>query len=328
MRALCIACYDFRADERAFYQTKRLAAEFVSSHELQIGRREQHPEPWVWDRVYVVRPIRCLLMVADCMYPERWNMTGTKVKLIKPLRRVVVRWLRRLGWPGEEWQAALPAELQFWEKALTDPDRHWLRVEYEERTNRALEFQDRFKALINAPPGAVVRVLDVGAGPLTRLGKIWPDRTLQLFPIDPLAREYKQLFQRLKFQPPVWTEIGEGERLLEKFAKNYFDLAYASNSLDHSRDPLRAIEQMFSVVKPHCYVYLWHFAHVGVTENYSNLHQWNFDLEHGDMILSDGRGTRHELAKVFHSRGELNCEFESFAGCKVVVGKLKKLVAD
>jgi len=251
-------------------------------------------------------------------------MFGIKTRLLRP----GVRLLRRLGWLGEEWQTALPREVQFWEKALADPDRHWFRFDYEERLNPTLEFQAHLQELIEAPAGAVVRVLDVGAGPLTRLGKVWPDRTLELVPVDPLAAEYKQLLQRYKLQPPVWTEVGAGERLLEQFAPNFFDLAYASNSLDHSQDPLRVIEQMFSVVKPGGYVYLWHFAHVGVTERYGGLHQWNFDLKKGDMLLSDGRGTRHELGRVFAGRGQLTCELESFAGSAVVVGKLKKLVTD
>jgi len=255
-------------------------------------------------------------------------MTGTRAKLVQSLRCVHSRLLRRIGWLREEWEDALPEELQFWEKALTDPDRHWLRFEYDERMNPALEFQDRFRRLINAPPGAIIRVLDVGAGPLTRLGKIWPDRVLQLFPVDPLAEEYKKLLQHLRLCPPVWTGIGAGEQLLEHFSENFFDLAYASNSLDHSRDPLLVIRQMFSVVKPNCSVYLWHFANGGVSERYSGLHQWDFDLKHGDMILSDGCGTRHELSKVFYGIGELTCEFEEFSGSKVVVGKLKKLISD
>jgi SAM-dependent methyltransferase len=235
---------------------------------------------------------------------------------------------RRFGLLGEDWRAALPEELQFWEKALSDPDRNWLRSDYDERMNPDLEFQDYLKALIDAPPGATVRALDVGAGPLTRLGKKWTGRTLELVAVDPLAEEYKVLLARLGIRPPVFTEVGHGEKLRDQFEVNSFDIAYASNALDHSYDPLLAIEQMFSVIKPQRYVYLWHFAHVGVAEGYSGLHQWNFDIKHGDMILSNGRGLRHELGVAFKGRGEVTCAFEEFAGHKVVVGKLKKLRPD
>jgi SAM-dependent methyltransferase len=262
---------------------------------------------------------------------------NSETRLIEALRRALRssrqatrafsnRLLRRLGLLGENWQEALPQELQFWERALSDPNKNWVASEYRERMDPELELQADLKALINAPVGAVVRILDVGAGPLTRLGKKWTGRVIQICPVDPLGKEYQGLWARLNVRPPVYTQVGYGERLLEQFDKDSFDLAYASNALDHSCDPLLAIEQMFSVIKPGCFVYLWHFAHVGLQEGYGGLHQWNFDIVEGKLILSDGRGTHHELGKLFRGRAELSCEFESFAGHTVVVGKLRKLV--
>jgi SAM-dependent methyltransferase len=235
------------------------------------------------------------------------------------------RLLRRAGFLGGEWADALPEELRFWENALKEEGRHWVRSEYQKRMDPQCELQDDLKRLIQAPQGAVVRVLDVGAGPLSSLGKKWEGRTLQLFPVDPLAAEYKAILTRLKIRPPIFTEAGHGEKLLDRFNQNYFDLAFASNSLDHSYDPLLAIRQMFAVVKPQCYVYLWHFANVGVVEGYKGMHQWNFDIKHGDMILSNGRGVLYSLATEFQNVGALECEFQSFRGTKVVVSKLKKL---
>lgn len=249
-------------------------------------------------------------------------------RALKPARRFLrecrTQLLRRFGLVDGDWSKALPEELEFWEKALAEQGRHWIRSEYEERTNPNLELQSELKALIPAAPGAVVRLLDVGAGPLTRLGKKWEGRTVQLYPVDPLAEDYRKLLDRLKIRPAVYTETGHGEKLSEQFPGNHFDLAYASNSLDHSYDPLLAIRQMFEVVKPGCCVYLWHFARVGTAEGYQGLHQWDFEIRHGDMELSDGRGTRHSLAAAFKGRGELRCEFQKFGESKVVVGVLKK----
>ena len=86
-------------------------------------------------------------------------------------RRSSTRLLRRLKVIGEDWDEALPEELQFWERALADPEKNWLASEYRERLDPDLELQSDLKALIAAAEGAVVRILDVGAGPLTRIGK-------------------------------------------------------------------------------------------------------------------------------------------------------------
>jgi SAM-dependent methyltransferase len=252
-------------------------------------------------------------------------------RALRPVRRALRefrhRVLRRAGLIGGDWDKGLPEELRFWKEALREEGRHWDCSEYQARMDPQLELQAELKRLIPAPAGAVVRLLDVGAGPLTRLGKRWEGRTLQLYPLDPLAEEYKALLARLELRPPVLTETGHGERLTEKFEKNFFDLAYASNSLDHSYDPLLAIRQMFAVVKPQCSVYLWHFAAVGTAEGYQGLHQWNFGIRGGDMILSDGRSKRFRLGDEFRGMGELECEYQKFGEVKVVVGKLKKLVA-
>ena len=252
-------------------------------------------------------------------------------RTLRPVRRFGCelrhRWLRLIGRLGGDWNSGLPEELRFWEEALRDPEHHWLCAEYEERMNPDLELQDCLKALIEAPPGATVRLLDVGSGPLTRLGKKWEGRQVELYPVDPLAEEYTQLLNRLGIRPPVFPTACHAEKLTEMFAPDFFDLAYASNSLDHSYEPLGAIRQMLAVTKLHRYVYLWHFAHAGVSEGYSGLHQWNFDLKRGDLILSDGRSRAYSLSAEFRGLAELECAEERFAGERVVIGKLRKLRA-
>jgi SAM-dependent methyltransferase len=59
--------------------------------------------------------------------------------------------------------------------------------------------------------------------------------------------------------PPVRTRRCDSERLLDMFEPDSFDVAYASNTLDHSYDPLRAIRQMIAVVRPGGIVLLQHF---------------------------------------------------------------------
>jgi SAM-dependent methyltransferase len=237
--------------------------------------------------------------------------------------------LRRAGFLGEEWSDALPKELQGWENALREEGRYWLHSEYKKRMDPQCELQDNLKQLVQAPPGAIIRILDVGAGPLTCVGKKWEGRILELLPVDPLAEEYKKVLARLRIRPPIFTKPGHGEKLLDQFNKNHFDLVCAFNSLDHSYDPLLAIRQMFAVVKPQCYVYLYHLAKEGLNEGYKGLHQWDFYLKQGDTILSNGRGIRHSLAAEFEGIGALECEyvFEKFGETKVkvVVSKLKKL---
>jgi len=242
----------------------------------------------------------------------------------RSLREAKAIVLRRLGWLKGDWRSALSEETRFWETALRQQGRYWLPEEYQQRTDPDSELQDYLKALLPLPPNSRVRILDVGAGPLTSLGKRWEGRQVEIVTIDPLAAEYKLLLEKLAIRPPVPTTFGHGERLLEQFEENEFDLAYASNALDHSQDPLAAIEQMIAVVKPLRYVYLWHFANEGIAEAYGGLHQWNFQIQKGDFLIDDGRRAL-SLTKEFNGIADLACETQTAFGKKVVTAKLKKL---
>jgi SAM-dependent methyltransferase len=254
------------------------------------------------------------------------NLRPFARKCRRLLRETQGKILRRLGLLEGDWAAGLPAELQFWEKALKDGGRNWEASEYRERTDPNLELQEELKQIIPAAPGAVVRILDVGAGPLTRLGKHWPGRNLQIVAVDPLAEQYAAMLARISLRPLVPVTFAHAEKLLDHFSPNSFDLAYASNSLDHSYDPLAAISQMLAVVKPGCYAYLWHFANEGTHESYRGLHQWNFDAVKNDFVISDGK-SKHSLASQFKSTAALTCETTQAFGARVVIAKLKKLEA-
>ena len=246
---------------------------------------------------------------------------GRSVK--RKLRQSRTRILRSLGMLKADWVSGLPTEASFWEKALKDPARCWTLNEYHERTDPDFELQSELKTLIGVPQG-VVRILDVGAGPLTRVGKKWTGQTVEITAIDPLADVYQELLRRVGIRPPVETKYGHGEKLLEQFHENQFDLAYASNALDHSYDPLLAINQMFAVIKPAHFVYLWHFANEGLISSYSGLHQWNFDVQGNDFVISDGR-KQLSLATEFRNRGKLESQQTHAFGTKVVIAKLRKL---
>ena len=243
-------------------------------------------------------------------------------------REVYRRVMRRLGFLGQDWDQGLPEELQAWEFMLSNQGRNWVESEYRYRLDPGSELQDEYKKLIEAPAGGPpLRLLDVGAGPLTSFGKRWTGRTLEIFPVDPLADEYNALLARLGLRAPAPSRPGHGEKLSGQFEENFFDLALASNSLDHCYDPLLVIRHMLTLVKPGGHVFLGHFANEGVQAGYTGLHQWDFSIQQGDMLLSDGRGQRHSLRAVFGEVAVLECELQQWVGRPAVIGRLKKLRA-
>ena len=198
------------------------------------------------------------------------------------------------------WQSSLEEEVAFWDAWLNTGGLQWP-DDFRERLNPESQFQTYLIELIDAPMGSTVTVLDVGAGPLTNLGKRWEGRTLNIVAVDPLAVEYDRLLSKYHINPPSRTTFAEAERLTSRFAPCQFDLVHARNSIDHSYDPTHAISEMLKVLKPGRYVYLEHAINEGKTQRYHGLHQWNFFVEGGQFYISSRTGRRINATEKFNS---------------------------
>jgi SAM-dependent methyltransferase len=184
---------------------------------------------------------------------------------------------------AERWSEGLDEETEYWFRWLRDRE-PWPE-QFAFRTDPESELQHHIRRYVASPPGARVRILDVGSGPLTVLGKRWEDRTLEITAVDPLAERYAKLFDRVGLEPLVRPVLGEAERLTELFPPDSFELVYAQNCVDHGYDPLRSIQQMLSVVKPGHFVLLEHAIDEGEHMQYAGPHQWNFREHRGRFVI-------------------------------------------
>jgi SAM-dependent methyltransferase len=199
-------------------------------------------------------------------------------------RRALVRFglVRRLLW-----RTRAKSEVDFWAGWLTGaPGTEQWADDRELRLAPETEIRDPLvRAELERIPAEEISILDVGAGPLTSLGYRYPGKTLTIVPVDPLAEDYARLLRDACLDPPIRTIAVAGEALLEHFASRRFDIAYASNSLDHSADPFTIISNMVSVVRAGGIVLLRHKRNEGESARYGGLHQWNFDAVDGSLLL-------------------------------------------
>jgi SAM-dependent methyltransferase len=199
-------------------------------------------------------------------------------------RRAVVRFglARRLLW-----RARAKSEVDFWSDWLTGaPGTEQWSDDRALRLDPSTEIRDPLvRAEIDRSSADEISILDVGAGPLTRLGYRYPGKRLQIVAVDPLAGDYDRLLHDANLEPPVRTIAVAGEALLEHFDPRSFDIAYASNALDHSADPFRIISNMVALVRPGGAVLLRHKRNEGASALYGGLHQWNFDVAADALIL-------------------------------------------
>jgi SAM-dependent methyltransferase len=185
------------------------------------------------------------------------------------------------------WRARTGSEVDFWADWLTGaPGTERWASDRDARLNPETEIRDPVvRAELERNPAEQVSILDVGAGPLTWLGYRYPGKRLAIVPTDPLADKYDRLLREAGLEPPVRTIRVAGEALLEHFGPRSFDIAYATNALDHSADPVGIIANMVAVVRPGGVVILRHKRNEGESARYGGLHQWNFDAVDGRLLV-------------------------------------------
>ena len=222
------------------------------------------------------------------------------------------------GW----WKAGHAAEVEFWDEFFRTRGSRWP-GSYTARLNPGSLLQPRPAALLPDAPEA--SILDVGAGPLTSLGKTVPGKRLHITAVDPLADGYDAVLAKYGVTPPVRTEKLPGEELTKRFAAETFDLVHARNCLDHAYNPVKAIEQMIQVAKRGGYVLLEHHPNEADKQEHRGLHQWNFTTNAaGDFVISGRSGAPVNVSERFQQSVSTHCDYVDDGEPWLVVTMRKK----
>jgi SAM-dependent methyltransferase len=192
----------------------------------------------------------------------------------------------------QAWDDGLGEEITFWRKYFETNGAPWSE-DYWRRLDPAAPLQAHVARYL---PGHAARLLDVGAGPLTSLGKVVPGVTIDVVAVDALGDVYGQLVDEAGVTPPVRTRQCHSEQLTQLFGAE-FDVVHARNCIDHGYDPVGAIREMALVTKPGGVVLLQHYPNEA---NFDGLHQWDMGVADGRLIVSRPKvpwGTeRHDVA--------------------------------
>jgi SAM-dependent methyltransferase len=123
----------------------------------------------------------------------------------------------------------------------------------------------------------ILRVLDVGCGPLTVLGKRakWK---MDIVGVDPLAGDYANLLASHDIHPPFTAMTGTGEELGKMFPAEHFDFVHSRNALDHCENASKVIQGMLAVAKTGTQIFFTVFQNEAENAAYSGFHRWNFDV--------------------------------------------------
>jgi SAM-dependent methyltransferase len=229
--------------------------------------------------------------------------------MARPIRRLrwALRRIRRRTLSVDDlWHEDVPAEVEFWRRYLLTRGSDWP-DEYQHRVDPTAALSEPLVAdRLGRFAGPAVSILDVGAGPLTILGKRHPDRELDITAVDPLAEHYDRILAEAQVSPIVRTIPCAGEALVDRFGEAAFDIVYARNAIDHTVHPVDIIHNMVAVVRPGGFVALRHYRQEAVSTGWAQLHQWNFDVGGGELLIW-GRQVMHNITQLLADQATTNC---------------------
>jgi len=205
-------------------------------------------------------------------------MTNPVKKTIqKVYKRYKKNKLEESGGIYKEWEKEKEGSVDFFEKKLK-------KGAMDKRLNPEAKLRKDVRGYLPREQ-TELKLLDVGAGPITRLGYRWGDRKIQIEAVDVNGDLYQELFQKHQITPPVVTKNSEAEKVQELYEANTFDFAFSRNALDHCYDPIKSIKNMVELIKPRRYAVLLHRRNEGLSQGYRGAHLWNFDVEQGEVIV-------------------------------------------
>ena len=209
------------------------------------------------------------------------------------------------------WENGNPNEYNFWDNWFKTKGSLW-KDDYSRRMNPNTNFSSYLRQFI--PDNLhVIKVLDVGSGPIINIGYKWNGKVINITAVDPLAKLYHELYRKHNINSPVKTIYGKAEELSAQFGINKFDLVHAINSLDHAENPLLGIKEMIKCAKTNSWIVLNHNENEGAKEGYCGFHQWNFFVKDGKFIIQGRNGEEWNV----------NEEIEDV---KIIVNDIKKWV--
>lgn len=227
-------------------------------------------------------------------------------QLLEFLNMLIVRSTQKID--KQKWKSSIKYEVKFWDDYFRTKGLQW-KDYYSLKLDPNLPLQPEIVELL--PKGnKAIKILDVGAGPLTYLGKKIEGRELLITVVDPLAKEYDKILKKYKVQPIIRTEKLDAEKLTKRFSPETFDLVFARNCIDHAYSPEKAILEMIAVVKTGDYVLMMHRLNEGEKENYRGLHQWNFSMTPiGDFCISSKNNTVN-FSEKYKNICKISCTFD------------------
>lgn len=207
----------------------------------------------------------------------------------------------------KRWQRGTNNTLRFYKAKLP-----WKAKQF----NRELFLPSYFEPLIGNKKD--VKIAELGSGMFCTIGSLYKSARVTVYPSDALAKQFNQILKEGGVTPLIPVVYEDMENL--SHPDNFFDIVHCANALDHTQNPIKALQEMYRILKPGGYIYLRHFPNVGERENYAGLHMWNLCIDGDKGFTIWNKDVKYFLCDYFTNiksvmKKELDYETENMVVC-------------
>ncbi len=196
------------------------------------------------------------------------------------------------------WKGGIDTELNFWERWFATGGLQW-KDEYKMRLDPNSKLQDFLLPYLNKNLKKI-KILDVGAGPVTYINKKYDGGELEIHACDVLADQYDKIIEKHNIHLPVRTKRLDMLELTTRYPENTFDITYARNCIDHSYNPLKCIEEMIKVTKEDGgFIILHHVFKEGSGTGWVGFHLWDIYFEDNKFFIQAKDSELFDITEIF-----------------------------
>lgn len=145
--------------------------------------------------------------------------------------------------------------------------------------NHEMQLPAYFGPMIGEKKSVVIA--ELAAGPINTIGNTWSGVEVKVVPSDILQPEYESLWTEHEAVPLVPVQFQNMEKTT--YEEETFDIVHCVNALDHTPDPMKAIEEMWRILKPGGWIYLRHSPYQ--RKRFGGHHHWDIYMENGICVF-------------------------------------------
>ena len=184
---------------------------------------------------------------------------------------VYTKWVAKLGMD-------LGTEMAFWDIEINEKrSEGWIQPMFKDVKQAIQILTNRF--------GDKPSVIELGPGPRSRLTQGYDEDLFELKAIDPLADLYREHLGGRDF-----LIKGLGEEVDDMFKPESFHMAYASNVLDHVKNPLKCLYGMHRLVKPNGFIMIQGNVNEGTRTKWKGMHGYDLSIRNKTLVMRNRKG--------------------------------------